>query len=490
MLVLAAVSVLVLASCDSYLQEEPKDFLSPENFPASAEDAEAALGGAMSEFTTSQYYDRAMYFLSEISSDHTTVGYGPDHRRQKINSYTYNSSNTYIEWVWESAYNIVNSTNILIQRVPDIQGMTQQQRDQYVGAAKYLRAFNYFNLVRLWGPIPLLKKPVESFGGGSTRADVATVYDLIVSDLQDAQSKLPASWPGGAGKPTKGAAQTLLSKVYLTMSGPGSAPDANRWQEAANMARQVIDSGEYRLVEDYSDLWLIKNKNGPEHIWSIQFHSETEPYGKFAVQSRPRAVGDESGWALWYTYEELMSTYKDKDERKAPSFLTEIKTEEGTIPYTQFNGTEEQYHEPFIEKWTDPGRENLVNFNQRTNTNIPIFRFAEVLLMAAEAINEANGGPTAEAYEYINQVRNRAGLSDLSGLSKAEFHDAIKQERTYELAFEMKRRFDLIRWGDFVEEMNDDPAVDVTISDQHKRYPIPQVEIDVTDLEQNPGYGE
>ena len=480
---LALASVLLLASCDSFLKEEPKSFLSPDNFPASAADAEAALGGAMSEFTSSQYYDRGFYFLGEVSSDQTQVGYGPDHRRQKINSYTFTPSNRYFEWVWDSAYNIINSSNILIQTVPAIEGMSEEDRAAYTGASKFLRAFNYFNLVRLWGPVPLLREPVESFGGESTRADVSAVYDLIVSDLQDAEQMLPMSWPGGAGKPTQGAAKALLAKVYLTMSGEPLNQD--RWQEAADKAREVINAGQYQLVEEFSDLWLIENKNGPEHIFSIQFHSETAPFGKMAVQSRPRAVDDESGWALWYTNEAFMSTFSDEDERKDASFLTEITTAEGVVPFTQFNGAEEQYHEPFIEKWTDPGRAELVSFNQRTNTNVPVFRYAEVLLMAAEAINEANG-PTGEAYDYINQVRNRAGLENLQGLGQAEFREALKQERSHELAFELKRRFDLVRWGDFMDAMAQDPAAQGNV--QSTLFPLPEVEVNVTGLEQNPAY--
>ncbi|SDL12386.1 Starch-binding associating with outer membrane [Catalinimonas alkaloidigena] len=484
-------TTLSLGSCSEFLTEAPESFLSPSNFPASAADVEIALGGLQNYMRGQAYYDRAFYFLAEVSSDHTFAAYTSG-LRYEIDAYTYQVDHQYVREVWGEAYQTINEANMLIQRIPAIASLTDAERGRYLGAAQFMRALNYFHLVRLYGDLPLLTEPVNDFEAGATleRSPVAEIYQVIVSDLQAAEQTLPTSWGGGEGWPTQGAAKTLLAKVYMTMAG---APlnETSYWAQAAAKAKEVMASNQYQLLEDVADLWKIEHKNSAEHIFSIQNHADpNNAYSIMSVQSRPGSVGDESGWSFWHTSLDFMNEFDDQDERKAASFLTEVVTPDQTYPYTVFGNPDNPLtNHPYIKKWYDAGRSNFQDRSRRTDTNIPVFRYAEVLLMFAEAENEANG-PTADAFAALNQVRTRAGLAELSGLGQEELRQAIRQERSFELCFESKRRFDLVRWNTLDQAMAQDSIANVGYAPYKTIYPVPQLDLSLNEnLGQNTGYG-
>jgi hypothetical protein len=260
------------------------------------------------------------------------------------------------------------------------------------------------------------------------------------------------------------------------------------WADAAKAAKAVIDSKAYSLVPNFSDLWLVNNKNGPEHIYSIQF--EGLILNLFTVQSRPSGIGAESGFNYWYSTPEFMNTFAAADARKAPTFLTSVTVGTTTFSYTTFGNKKPRFPNPmpYYGKFYDDGGHSINLNAKRSDLNWPIYRYAEVLLIFAEAENEAVG-PDADAYAAINAVRARAKLPALTGLTQATFRDAVWQERSWELAFESKRLFDLKRWGTFYSVLSQDPVAKIGIKPTSVFSPIPQREIDLNPgIGQNPGY--
>src|SRR3989440_13094188 len=211
--------------------------------------------------------------------------------------------------------------------------VSQDVKDRCLGAFKFHRAFNHFNAVRVWGSVPLMMRPTAEFATATqiTRAPTAEIYDSIARDLADAATLLPLRWPDSStpddGRPTRGAATAMLADVYLNMSG--AIVQQNHWAEAAAAAKAVIDSKAYTLVPNFADLWLIKNKNGPEHIYSIQFGGLKR--NLYTCQSRPSGVGVESCSNYWFSTAAFMNSFNAVDARKPVTFLPQVTA--GTTTY-------------------------------------------------------------------------------------------------------------------------------------------------------------
>ena len=499
-----AALLVIPTSCKEYLTETPQDFFSPNNFPSTEADLAIALGAIDDWYTggaNQPYFHRGWPMITEVPSDQTIYAKFND-SRYEMDTFTMNADNEWMWRVWKQIYGAISSANALIDRIPSM-NVPQAVKDRYMGAAKFHRAFNTFNAVRVWGSVPLITKSWNSFDEATsvTRAPIPDIYAQLVADLTDAAAKLPVRWPGSTtpddGRPTKGAANAMLADVYMNMSG--AIVKQNHWADAAAAAKAVIDSKAYALVPNFADLWLIKNKNGPEHIYSIQFGGLKR--NLFTCQSRPTGVGNESCTDYWYTTQAFMDSYSNTDTRKAVTFQTRIVDSTVTPFKTYLYNTSkgfgdksatfptDPYH-PYYGKFYDAGGPGMIRQNNsRTDLNWPIYRYAEVLLIYAEAQNEAVG-PDVTAYDAINQVRARAKLPNLTvGLSQADFRDSVRQERSWELAFESKRLFDLKRWGLFFSVLSNDARAKVGLKPEHVFMPIPQREIDLNpNLGQNPGY--
>jgi starch-binding outer membrane protein, SusD/RagB family len=496
---LSVVAALLLGGCKEFLTEAPEDFFTPDNFPASEADLKIALGGIDDWYTggsSQAYFHRGWPMLTEVPSDQTVAQNTSDSRHEQ-DSYRLTASNEWLWRVWRQIYGAISQANFLIERIPEMTGVPQAVKDRYLGAAKFHRAFNHFNAVRVWGSVPLMLAPVEDFSATTaiTRAPIADVYAAIVADLQDAARLLPLRWPDSAtpddGRPTRGAANAMLADAYMNMSG--AIVQQNHWAEAAGAAQAVISSGQYSLVPNVADLWLIRNKNGPEHIYSIQFEGLRR--NLFTCQSRPSDIGAESCTNYWYSTANFMNSFDSLDARRNVTFLTEVTVDTTTYYYDRpasdgstssgFGDKRPRFPDPmpYYGKFYDADGPMQNSMNQRTDLNWPIYRYAEVLLMFAEAENEANG-PTGPAYDAINQVRARAQLPPLAGLSQDSFRAAVHQERSWELAFESKRLFDLKRWGLFYDTLSVDPVAKLGVKPCHVFLPIPQREIDLA-----PGLG-
>jgi hypothetical protein len=496
---LAAV-VLPVASCKDYLTEKPADFFTPANFPSTEADLKIALGGIDNWYTggaNQAYYIRGWPMLTEVPSEQTILINNTTDSKYEQDTYTYNSNNEWLFRVWAQIYGAIGQANLLIDRIPKMTTVAQDVKDRYLGAAKFHRALNHFNAVRVWGDVPLMTAPVTDFStvGSIVRTPMADVYAAIVADLTDAVKLLPIKWPDSAtpddGRPTRGAAGTMLADVYANMSG--EPLKQNHWADAAAAAKVVIDSKAYSLVPDVSQLWLVKNKNGPEHIYSIQFEGLIR--NLFTSQSRPSGIGTESGINYWCTTPEFMDTYADADLRKKTTFLTSVTVGPTTFNYATV-GTVKGFGDksprfakplPYYGKFYDNGGQSIALNSGRSNLNWPVYRYAETLLLQAEAENEANG--PAGAYASINAVRARAGLPALAGLTQSAFRDAVRQERSWELAFESKHLFDLKRWGLYTQVIGADVVSKTGWKATNIWAAIPQHEIDINPgMKQNPGY--
>ena len=482
------------AGCNNYLTEVPQDFFSPDNFPSTEDDLRIALAGIDTWYTNGAnqpYFIRGWPMLTEVPSDQTINQTTSDSRYEQ-DTFTANSSNEWLWRVWRQVYGASAQANTLIERIPQMTAVPQAVKDRYLGAALYHRAFNHFNAVRVWGSVPLDTVAVKDFSTVSsvTRAPIPDIYASIVADLTRAATLLPLKWPDALtpddGRPTRGAANAMLADAYMNMSG--ALVQENHWADAAAAAKAVIDSKAYSLVPNFGDLWLVNNKNGPEHIYSIQF--EGLILNLFTVQSRPSGIGAEAGFNYWYSTPEFMATFSDSDARKKPTFLTTVTVGTTTYSYTTFGNKKPRFPNPmpYYGKFYDDGGHSINLNAKRSDLNWPIYRYAEVLLIFAEAENEAVG-PDVDAYAAINLVRARAKLPPLAGLTQDTFRDAVHQERSWELAFESKRLFDLKRWGLYTTVVGADVVSKIGWKATNLWAAIPQHEIDINPgIVQNPGY--
>lgn len=478
--------IVTLMSCKDILTENPKSFVSPEGFPTTEREAIAATNAAYSRL----YGGPRDLYVRFVSSDIAFQGF---HNKRPVTYFQGldqfdGDANT----IWDGGYEGITEANFAINAVPNVD-MNPDLRNRLVAEAKVLRAWYYFWLVRLYGPLPIVEEPVSSPSDVEdiTRSSVDQVYTLIKNDLTEAIPDLPSSYPDEQlGRVTRWAAIGLLGKVHLTLE---------EWDQAIQQLDLVINSGQYGLIENYNNLFgtLNENQRFPnedgtlvmEDIWSAQFARDER--GNTLTQqtgSRDPEIGGNTNH--YGGFENMLPTpaYRDMfelgDERVEISYVTEVEGNVLESPRTPGAG-------PINAKYQNPNAEPPEPFNG--GNNVYILRYADVLLMRAEAENELNG--PANAYQYINQVRARAEVPDLSGLTQEEFRQAVRKERATELGFEGHRRLDLLRWGIYVETIRNttSPFLEIprnSIQDFHVLLPIPNNEVQVSNgsIEQNSGY--
>lgn len=466
---------LLLGGCDDMLTETPDDFLSPENFYQTASDAEAAIVSAYAPLVSTDLFKASLWRPLIISHDLGIVGpFEENASIRQLSTLAITSDNRYIDDIWGGFYDVISRANTVIDRVPDIE-MDETRRAGIVGEAKFLRALAYFYMVRLWGDVPLITSEEEA-SPDIARTPAEQVYQQIIQDAQDAVQVLPLE--AEAGRASQGAALTLLADVYLALG---------EWQSAVDAAQQVIDSGAYALVDDYLKPFLPAYENGPEHIFFLPANGVAPLNNVFVRFMYPRELGTNQGggFASLRPTDLHYESYLPGDYRHDVTFFTEgcnIRRECVTFP-------------PHIYKYRPTSPVPMNNGDE----DWQIYRYAEVLLIYAEALNEL--GRSGEAVQYLNMIRararngtgdeNLAEPADYTGpMDQATVREVIFQERTWELAYEGKRWFDLIRRGEayFMEKMSRDPsATDLEPTDM--LWPVPQAEIDLNpELEQNPGY--
>ena len=451
--------IVGLAACN-FLEEEPLDFLSPANFYLDEADAEAAVIAIYSQLT---YYPNVMWEVGGITADLLEPGAGAPASRIELQTYSYDPTQVDVSALWREPYQGINFANTAIDRITSA-NLESAITDPLVAEAKFMRALFYFDLARVFGAVPLILNETTRLDGlQEEQAPQSAVYDRAVQDLNEAIPDLPASRPASeVGRVTKGAAYALLTKVQLYKGN---------YAEAATAAERVMEQG-YQLMP-IEQLWDPAFENGPEHIFSVQFLAGVQGSGLNELFGVRGAEAPYTGFSSAFVEESFVNEFNPADQRKPVSILESYMIGDSTVVI-----------DPHVFKYFNP---NGPAPND-TDTNWPVIRYADVLLMYAEALNQSNNGPTAAAYDAVNQVRTRAGLPDLpTGLSQMDFSDALLQERAFELCFEGHRWFDLRRFDQLVPTIE---AYGQPIqAPKHLLFPIPQREMDVNNsLEQNTGY--
>lgn len=558
LILLILTSLILISSCSldevSYTEIEKSKYL---NTP---EEAETVLLGVYRKMVEEGMYRFNLSLLFTIPTDIAKVqGNSPDGLRL-VPSNSYTSTQVEVSQTWSSLYSAIYDANDFITALSK-KAVSFDERDRqlaaiYVAEARTLRALYYFELVRWFGSISLITSTEQSNQGADefVQADPVDVYEFIEKDLLFAIDNLPYAADDvyrtkKSFRISKGSAMGLLAKVYATWAGH-PIQDKSKWDNAVSIARILINSGKHSLLPDYEQLW----KNTCNGIWDsteslleVSFYSPVitgvaafDPSGRIGKWNgvsavNIRAVRNAGNWRVIPTF--LRDWEKRNSDRRWKLSFADYKYgtsstgEDGVMLPLSTNATFEEalledakdnVKRPYMdgitpakwdtEKYVDDAN-YLVDANL-SNINWYILRYADVLLLYAEALNEVNNGPTSEAYEAVNAVRRRGfgyqtgyanPTSDLAqNMSYEEFKNAIVNERAYELAFEGHRRQDLNRWGtyydaimktvqDIADWYSDGPQyyipANFTKRNKHELLPIPQRDVDLMiNYKQNPNW--
>lgn len=386
------------------------------------------------------------------------------------------STNGLLNSVWRSCFITISRCNNILYRI-DEADIDETLKSQYKGESLFLRAYCYFYLVRFFGDVPIIEQsfrsPNEIAAFDMSRKPVSDVYQLIINDLKAAGELLDGVSGLSKSRASECASKTLLGKVYLTQK---------EYSLSATVLKEVKDMNTYSLVSDYKSLFTNGNDELSESIFEIKYLSGNVGEGNWfsSLFTPPRfdmAIfpGNMQGSGRIVPTEDMRNVYETGDLRRAASIGDSVLLKDGTY-------AKNIYGLKFVDFTTGLNGDGGINFTS--------LRYADVLLMYAEALNET--GKTTEAHSYLNMIRNRAGLAPLSGLSKSDFTLAMEKERRVEFLLEGHRWFDLVRTGRAKTVLNkyfEDIELSFSVEDYELLMPIPQREIDIDpNLEQNTGY--
>ena len=488
-IVLIIITFLSASCSKSFLDKEPHEF-TDALFWKTAEQAESALGGAYTPLQAEEALGGEEWTGMEAFSD---IGYMNDNYSDFIAMTEFramqNTENDLSLNSYKAYYQVIKRANDVLAHVPDI-SMDESQKKRILGEANFLLAFAYFQEVIRYGGVPLYD-PANT-ESALIRATEAEIWAVIESSLVTATSQL--AWDHEKGRPGLGAVWGLLAKVYAY---------EKKWNESKEAAEMVINSGKHDLYPVYSDLFTIAHDNESENLWVLGAR-----YGEYPITSilylpndvwggtHPEEVG--AGWRLVSATENFYESYQPGDLRKAATVAkrgVDMVTYNGATDILKAPNNQSpvvciKYMQPYAEAYTtwSPG------------LSIPVLRYADILLLHAEANMQLLAGgpdnrttPVAQAAESFNKVRERAGLDPIGSPT---FND-LMYERKMELAFEGgDRHFDLVRWGLAEEVYNNLPAEGTYkpkrtfIPERHLLLPYPQREIDNSNgtITQNPNY--
>lgn len=481
-------SMVMLSACNK-LVENPSSLISQQQYYKTQADAVAAanavyntLNNAAGDFPM---YGRQLNLLTDNTSDNQNFSpsnTNPDVRA--MGTVTYVPANGRILKNWQQHYFGINRANLAIDNIPGIpkEKFTDQSiQVRTINEAKFLRGLLYFNLVRLFGDVPLILHNPTSVDISTLqvpRTSRDSVYRQVIADLQDA-TNLPGSYTGtDVGRATSGAAHALLAKVYITR---------HDWLHALTELQAVLNGGYgYGLFSNFKDVFQQGTKNGIEHIFSVQFQTNggeansvqylSLSFSSFNTGTYPIDIISDSS---------VVKLFPAGDTRRAVTFF-DRQYNPATGDTVYWNNP----YAPYLNKFVDYSISPLTN-QSLSGINFPVIRYAEVLLLYAEVLNEINGGPTAEGYSAINQVRQRAHIGNLvTGLNQHDFRDSLFVERRREFVQEGQRWFDLVRQGGhtLVDALHKIAAKSAA-SDKDTLFPIPLQEIQLNPLlSQNPGW--
>ncbi|MCG8307742.1 MAG: RagB/SusD family nutrient uptake outer membrane protein [Cytophagales bacterium] len=432
--------VSLFFSCSDFLEEESRGLLAPEAFYQNAEELDLAVTGIYHRIVNTAQSDRVTAATLGGQDLASRFNYF-----QEYDVFNPTGANKETGAYWAMLYQVITASNDLILNYEKADA-TEQEKQEAAGQAYFARAYSYFTLVRIWNEIPLYTENKLTYE--AEKSSPKEVYDQIIEDLKNAELMLPENWSGVKEHIgfTSGAAKSLLSYVYLSMAGY-PVKDESKYALAAEKAKEVIDKKDtygYDLMSNYADLWKYENNNNHEIVFGLFHNVDYRKSYRAPLGAQPKEYG---GWDVYYAE---INFYNDfpAGPRKDATFASEFPMEDGSV----LDWTETLQAHPYYKKywevegfdWSEPW-EYVGWKSGRTNV---VLRYANVLLIYAEARAMASSAD-APAYDAINQVRNRAGLPDLTeGLSNEAFRDSVVLERSWEFAggeFAMAPWYDLVR---------------------------------------------
>ena len=488
--------------CNKFVKETDPSNLTPDSYYTTPEHATAAIASAYAQ--TRFIGDGAGIFVQNFQLLEAVTGAvktetGQNSDLNNLLGLGFNGDNLLINNWWNGLYNVIAQTNLVLERVPGIPQMDENEKKKILGEAYFLRAWAYFYLVRMWGDVPLITKPqtTSSEDFYPDRAGTEEVYNQIVTDLTTAEAS-GLEWRDATGRTSLGAVKSLLAKVYLTMAGQPLNKGVSHYKLAADKANEVITSNQFSLFSNYGDLHSVAQENKGEHIFEIQYLvgvADNPMQGVLLPNFKDISqYGTEIGSIV-----PTNSFYKSFE-------AGDLRTKDRigffyTSYFDKGNGALKDLSAPYIYKHFDSlghgtaGKEGTGN----SSLNWPQIRYAEVLLIYAEAQNEADGAPNAAAINALKMVRDRAKLTTPATFTQAAFREAVWRERWYELCFENITWFDMVRlrkvfnentrgFDDFVGHTFADNGA--KLEERHLLFPLPTAEMrNNPNLKpQNPGY--
>lgn len=483
--------LIIQYSCNKTLEPKVYSSLTSSNAFQTVSDAIAAVNSVYARLKGPSVGDNYDYWtvrhfaLTDLTTDIGHCMYGGDPGQLSLAQW--NSSNGLIAEDWRQIYKLIADANNAIYNISGMTTITDAQKKQFLSEIKFLRALAYMDLTDSWGPVPLAtEKDIANpnYTSQPKPASVEEIDTLLISDLQTAANTLPLNYQNNpiystndVGRATKGAALTLLAKLYLR---------EKQWQKVVDLTQQVMDLHIYALYPSYLGLFTEDNKWCSENIFSVLSDANvngTELMNHFGPQNHPIVL---NRWQYYAVSWDFYNSFDDSDDRK-------------TCFYTLYNGVDGLTHEqpptlgatppPGVYYMPDVATKKYADSTGSVNSyydghSVDILRYADVLLSRAEALNEING-PTTEAIDLINQVKGRshAKLLNLADYTQSTLRDAILQERGWEFFYEGKRRADLIRMGKYAEIVNGylqrigQPANIVMPKDKYFPYPQNQVDL-------------
>lgn len=466
-----------MASCgEDFINIEPVSTASVDAVYKTDKDFQDAVIGIYSTLQT-EYQN--FWIFGDVRGDDSEQQVVKNDAWYLSDAFILNSDNTRLRDAWRNYYLMITRANVILQKIEEVDPAVVKNKDRHKGEALFLRAMAYFDLVRLFGGVPLLKEPIDVATGYATpRATVDAVYnDMIIPDFKAAEALLPVSYTGAdVGRATKGAARAMLGRVYVTRSD---------WGNAEAKLNEVTTMG-YALLANYKDLFdYSKNEHHSEYIFDVEYQENMTEGSVFTNRFMPNSASMATFYGVKGGLTEtnsptpaLIALFNDpNDTRKDLTIGVKggFYNSSGTF-VTLPSATSQTY----TKKYLYP-----VPLAEDSKANWKVIRYADVLLMYAEALNE--NGKTTEALTYLNMIRTRAKVPTYSGLNQSDTREAIYLERRLELSFEGVRWFDLVRTGRALQTMEPrGMKAHMTV------FPLPlsQVQIinDPSIFPQNPGY--
>ena len=500
--------LLLGSGCSNFLDEAAPSNLTPESFYTIPDHAEAAIaavyadtrfvGGGAEIFSSN-------WQLLEAPTGTSTTETAQNSDLNNLYSLTYDGNTLHIINWWNGVYRVISQANLVLEKVPSITPMNEAQKKRILGEARFLRAWAYFYAVRLWGDVPIVTKPqtVTSEDFNPPRSSQEAVYKLIVEDLQAAEAA-GFAWMDVSGRISQAAVKSQLARVYLTMAGQPLNKGAGHYKLAADKSEEVItyansNPGMINLFPTYFDVHRENLKNRTEHIFMLQYNVLVagNPMGNMLPNFKPVTFAGPGGTGSTVPTSAFYNSYETGDLR--------AKNQEGyfyTSYFTNGSGAPFQLGAPYIFKhfnMTSAGSSGVPG-TRNNNLNVPLIRYAEVLLMYAEAQNEA-GGPNMAAYDAFKRIRDRAKLVTpaFGTYNQSTFREAVWRERWYELCYEGITWFDMVRlrrvfnegtkgFDNFVGHIN--RSTNQALQTKHLLFPLGIQEMNNNPnlKPQNPGY--